>query len=144
VGADGVAEDPGPGAGLAGGAAQRRGLGALGDVLALAQHRPDERHDRLDGGLRRGGDRLGSLAGSDPGLDLAGAEGARHLFLQRSRSGGLAAECSAQSRGDRDGELLALPTHEEEAPAVGADSCEIELRHAPSFRTRGRARRAPG
>ena len=26
-----------------------------------------------------------------------------------------------------------MPIHEEEAPPVGADSCEIEVRHAPSF-----------
>ena len=58
--------------------------GALGDVRSLGQDRCGVRHhlvDRRPGDLR---DRLGGLPGSDPRLDVAGAEREFHGSLQEA------------------------------------------------------------
>ena len=69
-------------AGVAAAAAYGRPLGALGDVLALVEHRAGVHHDLVDARLGRLGHRFGRLSGPDPGLDVTGPNHTFHLNLQ--------------------------------------------------------------
>ena len=102
---DDVAEGAGAAvrAAVAAAAAYRGPLGAVGDVLALGEHRRRERHDLVErrlGGLGHG---LGRLPGPDPGLDVAGAECAVHLYLQLAEACVLAAQGGPEPGIDRRG-----------------------------------------
>ena len=83
MGLDGLAEDARP---VTVATAYRAALRALGDVLALGEDGAGERHDLLDAGLRRLGDRLRRLAGADAGLDVARPQDALHGDLQLTES----------------------------------------------------------
>ena len=116
-------------AALAAAAAYRRALGAVGDVLALGEHGRRERHDLVEGRLGGLGHGLGRLAGPDPGLDVARAECAVHLYLQLAEACVLTAQGGPEPSVDVKGELDSLVTDEQQALAVIAQSCEREVRH---------------
>ena len=132
VAADRVAERAAGRRGGAGRAAQGRALGALGDVLALGEHRGGERHDLVDRGLGRGGDGLGGLAGTDPRLDVARSQDALHLDLQLAEAGPsvvVAAQDGPEVGVDVEGELDPGVGHEQQAFPVLAQTREGEVDH---------------
>ncbi|OIQ81931.1 hypothetical protein GALL_363050 [mine drainage metagenome] len=100
------------------------------DELALGDHRSLVPTDVLDRDPALLGHVLRRSSGTDPHLDLAGAENAGLLGPQLLELGTIAADRSTQRLVDAQTELLAVLRHQHEVLPVVVQSDQLELTHA--------------
>ena len=112
-------------------AAQRDGAGQPGDVLALGQDRALVAADLLDRPPRALSDLLGGRAGTDQGLDLAGAHAAVHFDLELAQTGAVPSGGSAEGLVEGDAEAVALGVGEQQMLPVLVDTDQSQVLHWP-------------